>query len=68
MSMSKSSAGNNAIGIKSGGGNAPSSVRMAVVSVFLNGTGLVAGNNGVIALFGNNYNSGSGTPMADITL
>ena len=68
MSMSNSSAGNNAIGIKSGGGSAPSSVRMAAVSVFLNGTGLVAGTNGVIASFGNNYNSGSGTPTAHITL
>ncbi len=66
MSMANSTAGNNLVGIKAGGGTAPSSIRMAGVAVFLSSTGLQAGTNGVIASFGNNYNSGSGTPTAHI--
>jgi hypothetical protein len=66
MSMANSAAGNNLVGIKSGGGTAPSSIRMAGVSVFLNSTGLMTGTNGAIASFGNNNNSGSGTPTAHI--
>ena len=66
MSMANSAAGNNTIGIKSGGGSAPSSIRMSGVSVFLSTTGLMTGTNGVIASFGNNSNSGSGMPTAHI--
>jgi hypothetical protein len=67
MSMANSAAGNNAIGIQSGGGSSPSNIRMAGVSVFLNTVGLMTGTNGLITSFGNNYNSGSGTPNAHIT-
>ena len=44
-----------------------SSIRIANVSVFLNGTGMSEGTNGQIASFGNNFNSGSGTPNASLT-
>jgi hypothetical protein len=67
MSIANSVAGNNAIGIQSGGGSSPSNIRMAGVSVFLSTTGLMTGTNGLITSFGNNYNSGSGTPNAHIT-
>ncbi len=67
MSMANSTASNNAIGIQSGGGSSPSNIRMAGVSVFLNTTGLMTGTNGLLTSFGNNYNSGSGTPNAHIT-
>jgi hypothetical protein len=66
VSIANSTAGNNNIGIQAGGGAAPSSVRVAGVSLFLNASGFVAGANGTIASFGNNYNSGSGTPNASI--
>jgi hypothetical protein len=67
MSIANSVAGNNPIGIQSGGGSSPSNIRMAGVSVFLSTTGLMTGTNGLITSFGNNYNSGSGTPNAHIT-
>jgi len=66
MSIANSTAGNNAIGVQAGGGSAASSVRLAGVAVFLNLTGLRTATNGSIASFGNNYNSGSGTPSASI--
>ncbi len=66
MSIANSVSGNNVIGLKAGGGSSPSSIRMTAVSTFLNATGLVTGTNGVIASFGNNYNSGSGAPNASI--
>ena len=66
VSIANSTSGNNNIGIQSGGGTAPSSVRVTGVSLFLNNSGFVAGANGTIASFGNNYNSGSGAPNTSI--
>ena len=66
VSIANSTAGNNAIGVQAGGGTAPSNIRLAGVSVFLNVTGLSTSTNGTIASFGNNYNSGSGAPSASI--
>jgi hypothetical protein len=66
VSIANSTAGNNAIGIQAGGGAAVSSIRLAGVSIFLNVTGLATGSNGSIASFGNNYNSGSGSPSGTI--
>ena len=67
MSVSTSTAGGNGTGLTSGGGTVLSSIRIANVSVFLNGTGLFEDTNGQIASFGNNFNSGSGTPNASLT-
>jgi hypothetical protein len=66
VSIANSTAGNNAIGVQAGGGSASSSVRLSGVSVFLNLIGLRTATNGAIASFGNNYNSGSGTPNTNI--
>jgi hypothetical protein len=67
VSIANSTAGNNNVGIQSGGGSAPSSMRVTGVSLFLNTSGFVVGSNGTISSFGNNYNSGSGTPNGSIT-
>jgi hypothetical protein len=66
VSIANSTSGNNNIGIQAGGGSAASSVRVAGVSLFLNASGFVIGSNGTISSFGNNYNSGSGAPNANI--
>ena len=66
VSIANSTAGNNAIGVQAGGGSASSSVRLSGVSLFLNVIGLRTATNGGIASFGNNYNSGSGTPNTNI--
>ena len=66
VSIANSTAGNNAIGVQAGGGSASSSVRLAGDSLFLNLIGMRTASNGAIASFGNNYNSGSGTPNTNI--
>ena len=62
LSIVNSTAATNGVGIQAGGGSAQSSVRMANVSIFLNTMGLSTGTNGSILSFGNNFNSGDGTP------
>jgi hypothetical protein len=62
LSIANSTSANNGVGLQSGGGTASASVRIAGLSLFLNGSGFVSGTNGTIASFGNNYNSGSGAP------
>jgi hypothetical protein len=63
LNLSDSSANNNGIGVQAGGsGSQTATVRVTSVSLNNNGTGFSAQANGTIASFGNNYNSGSGTP------
>lgn len=68
VSIGNSMAGNNGIGVQSGGGTASANVRVSNVSLFLNATGFAAGTQGVITTFGNNSNSGSGAPTATLPL
>lgn len=68
MSIVDSTTANNNFGIQSGGGSAPSSVRIANVGVLINNTGMVIGSNGSIASAGNNFNTGSGAPNATLPL
>ena len=66
VSIVNSTAGNNSVGIQSGGGSAAANVRVAGVSIFLNTTGFSPASNGTITSFGNNFNSGSGSPNASL--
>jgi len=60
-----SMAGNNAFtGVQAGGGGASSTVRISNVAVFGNPNGFVVGSGGSLKSFGNNFNSGGGTPTA----
>jgi Right handed beta helix region len=68
VSIGNSMAGNNGVGVQSGGGTASANVRVSNVSLFLNTTGFAAGTQGVITTFGNNSNSGSGAPTATLPL
>ena len=64
MNITNSTSANNTTGIQAGGGTFTASVSVASTSLFLNGTGFVSGTNGSVISFGNNNNSGSGTPSA----
>jgi hypothetical protein len=67
LSMIDSVATNNlAGGVIAGGGAGISTVRIANMGVFNNVTGLTTLSNGSIASFGNNNNSGNGTPTGSI--
>ena len=66
ISMANSTASNNPIGLQSGGGTATANIRISGVSLFINTSGIAVGSNGTVTSFGNNYNSGSGTPNATI--
>lgn len=58
-------AGNNTFtGVQAGGGGATSTVRISNVAVFGNPNGFVVGAGGSLKSFGNNFNSGGGTPTA----
>jgi len=63
LSMIDSVATNNlAGGVIAGGGAGMSTVRIANMGVFNNGTGLTTLSNGSIMSFGNNNNAGNGAP------
>jgi hypothetical protein len=72
MNISNSTASNNSVatnpsgaGIQAGGGTAPSVVRLSGVVITSNfPNGMVTGSNGTIVSFGNNSNSGTGTPTS----
>lgn len=68
ISITNSTAANNVTGVQSGGGSAATTVRISGVSMFINITGILIGSNGTVASFGNNYNSGSGTPNAALAV
>jgi hypothetical protein len=65
MDIFDSMAGNNTFtGVQAGGGGATSTVRISNVAVFGNPNGFVVGSGGSLKSFGNNFNSGGGTPTA----
>jgi len=66
LNLANSSASNNAgSGVQAGGGAAPATVRISGVVLHDNpGGGLSIAANGTIKSFGNNYNSGAGSPTA----
>jgi len=67
LSMFDSVATNNLNGgVIAGGGAGVSTIRIANMGVFNNGFGYSTGTNGSIVSFGNNNNSGSGTPNGSI--
>jgi hypothetical protein len=67
LSMIDSVATNNlAGGVIAGGGSGTSTIRIANMGVFNNVSGYSTGTNGSIVSFGNNNNSGSGTPNGSI--
>lgn len=65
--VSSTAANNIAAGVQAGGGAAPSSVRVAGVSLFAHVAGFSILANGSITSFGNNYNSGGGMPNGTAT-
>jgi hypothetical protein len=69
MSIADSMAANNVgVGVAAGGGSAATKVRVSNVSVFSNGVGFQAGTGGTIQSFGNNANTGTGTPSSKVAL
>lgn len=63
LNISNSSANNNGTGVQAGGtGSNTATLRITGVSLNNNGTGIGVGTNGTVKSFGNNYNSGTGTP------
>ena len=64
LNLTNSSANNNGTGVQAGGTAFTATVRVSGVSLNNNGTGFATGSNGTIRSFGNNFNSGSGTPTA----
>ena len=66
--VNSTAANNGAIGVQVGGGSTPSTVRMTGVSLLDNGSdGVEVYPLGTFASFGNNYNSGGGTPNSSIS-
>lgn len=60
-----SMAGNNTFtGVQAGGGGVTSTVRISNVAVYGNPNGFVVSSGGSLKSFGNNFNSGSGSPTA----
>ncbi|MGA8761469.1 MAG: right-handed parallel beta-helix repeat-containing protein [Candidatus Sulfotelmatobacter sp.] len=67
MNIVNSTAAHNRVsGIQAGGGAAASSVRVAGVSIFTQAMGFSVLTNGAIISFGNNFNTGGGTPTATL--
>jgi hypothetical protein len=67
LSMIDSVATNNSAGgVIAGGGSGISTVRIANMGLFNNITGFSTATNGAIVSFGNNNNSGNGTPTGSI--
>jgi hypothetical protein len=74
MNITDSTATNNSIlsnpagaGIRSGGGSAPCVVRLSGVTIMSNfPNGMVSATSGAIVSFGNNHNSGTGTPNSTL--
>jgi hypothetical protein len=65
LNITNSTAANNAVGIQAGGGPNTGTVRISDVALHGNTTNGLAPNAGsAIKSFGNNYNSGGGTPTA----
>jgi hypothetical protein len=66
LNITNSTAGNNQIGILAeSAGPGKSIVRLANVAILSNiGAGLKVGQRGIVESFGNNYNSGPGTPTS----
>ncbi|MBZ5523431.1 MAG: right-handed parallel beta-helix repeat-containing protein [Acidobacteriia bacterium] len=66
LNLVNSTASNNAgAGVQAGGGVSPATVRVSGVALHDNaGGGFAIGANGTIKSFGNNFNSGAGTPTA----
>jgi parallel beta helix pectate lyase-like protein len=54
-------------GLQAGGGAVVSEIRMSQVSIYGNSAGTATLSNGTIASFGNNFNTGTGTPGAILT-
>jgi hypothetical protein len=69
LNVTNSTAGNNQIGIfAESAGPGKSIVRLANVAILSNvGAGLKVGQRGIVESFGNNYNSGPGTPTVVVT-
>jgi hypothetical protein len=53
---------NNAVGVQAGGGGATANVRVAGVALYGNPAGFATGAGGTLKSFGNNFNTGAGTP------
>jgi hypothetical protein len=63
LNIANSTAANNGTaGVAANSTGSTASVRVENVAVFNNGSGFLAGAGGTIQSFGNNYNTGSGTP------
>ncbi len=63
LDLLNSTAANNSVaGVQAGGGGATSNVRVAGVAVYGNPNGFNIGAGGTIKSFGNNFNTGLGTP------
>jgi hypothetical protein len=60
--VDSTSANNAFTGIQAGGGGAVANVRIAEVAVYGNTNGFVVGAGGTLKSFGNNFNTGGGTP------
>src|SRR5258708_14608681 len=65
LDLFNSTAANNTFtGVQAGGGGATATVRISNVAVFGNPNGFAIGAGGSLKSFGNNFNSGGGTPTA----
>jgi hypothetical protein len=67
INVTDSTAANNVTaGLFAGGSAGSSLARVSNVALFNNGAGFATGSNGTILSFGNNHNSGAGTPTSTI--
>ncbi|HMF89078.1 MAG TPA: right-handed parallel beta-helix repeat-containing protein [Candidatus Angelobacter sp.] len=65
MDLVNCTAGNNTFnGVQAGGGGATANVRVAGVAVYGSANGFLTGAGGTLKSFGNNFNTGAGTPLA----
>ena len=62
LNVTNSTSANNITGVQAGGGTAAATVRISNVTLHDNLNGLIVAANGTLKSFGNNFNSGSGTP------
>jgi hypothetical protein len=53
-------------GVSAGGGAGSAQIRMSNVTIASNIAGVVIGSNGTIVSFGNNHNTGTGTPSSTV--
>jgi len=68
LNLVNSTTANNLVGIQVGGGSAPSTIRITGVSVLDNSAfGIAVYPLGTVSSFGNNYNSGNGSPGSSIS-